>query len=49
MAKTGLHQGPPKAGSIKGSGLHAGTGKVKKLGGTLQTAYTRRLGKGRSR
>jgi hypothetical protein len=51
MAKTGLYQGKPKAGSVKGSGLHAGTGKVAKVGG-IQTAYTRRVGSkkmGRSR
>ena len=51
MAKTGLYQGKPKAGSVKGSGLHAATSKVSRVGG-VQTAFTKRVGSkkmGRSR
>lgn len=51
MAKTGLYQGSPKSGSVKPSGVHAGTSKVKRVGG-VQTAFNKRLGSkkmGRSR
>ena len=52
MAKTGLYQGSPKAGSVTPTGLHAGTPKVGKLGGSVQTAFNKRVSSkkmGRSR